>query len=298
MRLLALFALVLSSVGAAETEALPSGEWRPAQVGLVQRCPVLGGDWMRPEVEVTLQWEPRDPAINARLDLEQTVELIQRLIWVQECTCDVVLMADDEPLVSHGTVPGGGLWPLHAYFAKPEGLIDSLQLILRHHSYKVEPFSTTFRRPREPDTAVPVGPFPFRLNQIAPSSFPLDIQRDMPEVQPTRLANARYTRSGVVPENVTKLVFTGEPLAIEELPRLRVTNAQLTGGDVKTHAFAAWIGLSEKPDVPPHLYVWLPTSPDDLPPTWELSIEGEYLRVDPEVAEERIFDLPVPASGL
>jgi hypothetical protein len=297
MRLLVLFALALSSVVVAQTEA-PPGEWRPAQVGLVQRSPAPDVEWMEPEVDVTLQWEPRDSAIHSRLDFERTVELIQRLVWVQECTCDVVLMADDEPLASHGTVPGGGLWPLHEYFAKPEGPIDSLQLILRHRSYKVEPFSTTLRHPAEGNAALPLGPFPFRFNQIAPGSFPLDIQRDMPEVQPTRLVNARYVRAGVTPENVTKLTFIGQPLAVEELPRLRVTNVQLAGGDVKAQAFAAWTGLSEKPDVPPHLYVWLPISQDDLPPTWELSIEGEYLRVDPDVAEERIFELPVPASGL
>ena len=298
MHCLPLLAVVLSATGAAQMEGVPSGEWRPAQVGLVQRRPVPDGDWMAPEIEVMLQWEARDPSIHAGMDFEQTVELIRRLVWLQECTSDLVLLASDESAASHGTVPGGGLWPLHAYFAKPQATIDGLQLLLRRHDYTVEPFAATLRYPPEPETALSTGPFVFRPVEIAPSGFPPDVVRDMPEVQPMRIANANYTRPGVVPAAVTKLVLAGEPIAVEELPRLRITNVQLTAGGVKTEALAAWIGLSEKAAVPPCLYVFLPVSPDDLPATWELSVEGAFLRVDPEVAEEEVLDLPIPASGL
>jgi hypothetical protein len=62
------------------------------------------------------------------------------------------------------------------------------------------------------------------------------------------------------------------------------------------HVVARYAGMthSAEPGVA-WLGVWLPTAPEELPETFDLDIVGEHLIVDEEVADESVFDLPMPA---
>ncbi len=291
MWLPAILHLLTASASAQEIDPLPRGSWRPIAVYLAQEASQAGG-WTRPQIIVSLQFDHETPVPDLETE-DEVRQFCWRRWWMLDCTVDVQLFAGQTELRYYNSSPVGSKWPIGLHF-QPAGVPgDGLELILSRHDFTQQAFVGRVTVPGD-GAELRVGQLPFVFQRIEEGRYPPVYLEDMPDFRWGLPICARYATPGPPLERMSKLLFRLSADADPDLMPYWFYRITAFLGDEQVVARYAAMTPSTEPGVA-WLGVWLPTTPEELPATFDLEIVGEHLIVDEEVAEESIFDLPMPA---
>ncbi len=308
-------------VAAQPAEDLFPGRWVPVQIGVVRYAEQPEGEWEKPKLEITLEWQTEDPDRLRWLSVEECREASERAAQEFGPRMDTFVLAGDRiyhPRTAATSFRYGGPAEVRMLFDLPEGLPETLDLFVRQRGAEPKParesFSASAPLTDEPEGQWRTGPVTWTLDRVEPG-----VKRPAPrEIGLPQLYGGAYVMRGMdlpgpgPPEKVTRVTLIGTMDVPTSLTGLHARRVVLRGGAQEWSAFRwtwaqkqhtleagvdgrLWPQPVPDPEARPYLILWFPLP--DLPERCELTLEGE-LHVDPaQMVREHVFTgLPNPSA--
>jgi len=299
-------------------EELFPGRWVPVQIGIVRYAEQPEGEWAKPKLEITLEWQPQEPDRLRWLSVEECREASERAARDYGPTMDTFILAGDRlyhPRTAATAFRYGGPAEVRMLFELPEGLPDTLDLFVRQSAAGEEPARQPFSASAvlaEEASEWRTGPIAWALDRVEPGVELPDL-REPGIGESDRGYAVRTTLIPVLdqPDECTKVALVGtmgpgasvaEPvfesasLTAEgrEWPALRIAWARkqytlVAGADGRLIPQRV-----DDPDASTYLMLWFPVP--SLPGKCELTLKGEVVLDPAGGGLEHVFSgLPIPS---
>lgn len=316
MLAMALVALCGPAAPGQPADELFPGRWVPVQIGIVRYAERPEGEWAKPELEITLEWQPEEPDRLRWLSVEACREASERA--ARDCgpTMDTFILAGDRiyhPRSQATSFRYGGPAEVRMLFDLPEGLPDTLDLFVRQSAAGEgagrQPFSASTVLAEE-GSEWRTGPIAWTLDRVDPG-VELPDPREPGAAELSREYALRTTWLPVLgqPAECTRVTLIGtmgpgapvSDLGLrsavltaegEEWPALRVTWARkqytlVPGADGRLIPQRV-----DALDASTYLMLWFPVP--SLPNECELTLEGGVVPDPVDASLEHVFsDLPI-----
>lgn len=299
--------LSLSLVTQPAADLFP-GRWVPVQIGIVRYAEQPEGEWEKPKLEITLEWQPEDPDRLRWLSVEECREASERAARDFGPRMDTFILAGDQvyhPRTAPISFRYGGPAEVRMLFDLPEGLPDTLDLFVRQPSLlaapESRPFSVSAPLIERGKGQWQTGPVTWTLDRVEEGTALPPVREGVAEELGPGYAEWNWVRPAPdAPEKVTRVTLIGAMAQRMSLAALHVLGATLEAGGQEWDALRTtraqkqyvlepgvdgrlWPEWVDDAAARPYLMVWFPVR--RLPDGCRLTLTGE---VAPDPADARL----------